>query len=394
MKSRFLAVASAALLWCAPAHAQFVFKGGSSGGGGGGTVTSVTAGACLTATPNPVVGAGTIAGTYVLNPQTGTTYTIDATDACKLVTFSNGSPVAVTLPQATGSFGAGYSFDVENLGAGTVTVTPTTSTINGAASLQITQNRGCTIVSDGTNYQVSACTALVSAGGSGTVNSGTTPGVAYYATTGTAVSDGTSALAALGGLNVTSTTAGVTNGIQLQSSNTPCIYSNTTCRLTFSGTSTTSQGAAILDSNSGGYQLDPGASSCTAPKIRPRRTDATTGIGSGATNQVCVGINAVEKTRWTSEGLMPIQATTPTCTGTGTPTISARSTDDAGSCTAGASATSVVITFNLTHTNAPFCVVTSQTQLAAFAYTVSNTAITVTQTATSGNVVQYKCTPN
>ncbi len=132
---------------------------GGSGCPGGGSVTSVATGACLTG--GPITTTGTLAGTYSVNPQTGTSYVINASDGCKLVTFSNGSSIAVTLPQATGSFGAGYSFDVQNKGVGTATITPTTSTINGSASLAVAQNRGCTVVSDGVNYQVSACTALL-----------------------------------------------------------------------------------------------------------------------------------------------------------------------------------------------------------------------------------------
>jgi hypothetical protein len=82
---------------------------------------------------------------------------------------------------------------------------------------------------------------------------------------------------------------------------------------------------------------------------------------------------------------------TPAPTGTGTPTIAASSTDTAGEVTAGASATSVVITFATAKTNAPFCTVTPQTQLASFAYTISTTAITITQPATSGNKIDYVC---
>lgn len=86
------------------------------------------------------------------NAQTGTTYTFLAGDSGKLVTFSNASSVAVTLPQATGSFTTGWNVQVTNLGAGTVTITPTTSTIDGAATLTLARYQGATIVSDGTNY--------------------------------------------------------------------------------------------------------------------------------------------------------------------------------------------------------------------------------------------------
>jgi hypothetical protein len=101
-----------------------------------------------------------------VNTQTGTTYTIAASDIQKLLTFNNASAVAVTLPQATGSFAKGAAFHVTNLGAGTVTITPTTSTINGASSLALTQNQGAFIVSDGTNYSAQ----LTGAGSSGSVN--------------------------------------------------------------------------------------------------------------------------------------------------------------------------------------------------------------------------------
>lgn len=92
-----------------------------------------------------------------VNAQTGTTYTFNCypPDAGKLVTFSNASAVAVTLPQAGHTcFPAGWWADVTNLGAGTVTVTPGTSTINGASSYTVATGAGVRLVSDGTNYQV------------------------------------------------------------------------------------------------------------------------------------------------------------------------------------------------------------------------------------------------
>lgn len=100
-----------------------------------------------------------------VNAQTGTSYTFLITDRGKLVTFSNGSSIAVTLPQATaaGSFLSGWNVNVVNLGAGTVTITPTTSTINGAATITLLQNEGALIFSDDTNY--SALKSSVGTGG-------------------------------------------------------------------------------------------------------------------------------------------------------------------------------------------------------------------------------------
>jgi hypothetical protein len=91
-------------------------------------------------------------GTRV-NAQTGTTYTFVVGDYGNLVTFNNVGAIAASLPQATGSF-ATFNVYVKNLGAGTVTITPTTSTINGASSYALTTGVGAQIISDGVNYQV------------------------------------------------------------------------------------------------------------------------------------------------------------------------------------------------------------------------------------------------
>jgi hypothetical protein len=66
------------------------------------------------------------------NAQTGTSYTFLSSDNTKFVTFCNASSIAVALPQATGSF-ATWASDAGNICAGTVTITPTTSTINASA---------------------------------------------------------------------------------------------------------------------------------------------------------------------------------------------------------------------------------------------------------------------
>lgn len=91
--------------------------------------------------------------TVPINAQTGTTYTVAGSDFAKLVTFSNGGAIAVTLPQAgTVGLNTGWYVYVENIGVGTATITPTTSTIDGAASLALLTNQGAMLVSNGTNY--------------------------------------------------------------------------------------------------------------------------------------------------------------------------------------------------------------------------------------------------
>jgi len=97
-----------------------------------------------------------------VNAQSGTSYTIAAADDGALLTFNNSSAVAVSLPQpqagaagigsALGFFRGWFCF-ARNLGAGDATITPATSTINGAAKLVLKQYEQAVVVSDGSNYQ-------------------------------------------------------------------------------------------------------------------------------------------------------------------------------------------------------------------------------------------------
>jgi hypothetical protein len=101
-----------------------------------------------------------------INSQTGTTYTVVDGDCGKLIRLNNASSVAVTLPQANGStFISGWTADFQNIGAGAVTITPTTSTVNGGANLVLTTNQGAHCDSDGTNY--TCVLGVGNAGGSG-----------------------------------------------------------------------------------------------------------------------------------------------------------------------------------------------------------------------------------
>jgi hypothetical protein len=149
-KALFIAL----LLFPSVAFAQFnggFDNGGSgSGGGGSGTVTSIATACGVSG--GPITTTGTIQGAAVIRAATGTTDTILSSDCGKVVTESNAAAVAVTLPQATGAFGAPFFFTIVNLGAGTVTITPTTSTINSNTTLTLLSNQSSDIASDGTNY--------------------------------------------------------------------------------------------------------------------------------------------------------------------------------------------------------------------------------------------------
>lgn len=105
---------------------------------------------------NSVVGVGTTLS-LARNAQTGTSYTLLTGDRAKHVTYSNAAAIAVTLPQANGTtFASGWYHLAENISsavAGIVTITPTTSTINGAATLVLLPGQWAFVTSDGTNYR-------------------------------------------------------------------------------------------------------------------------------------------------------------------------------------------------------------------------------------------------
>ena len=88
----------------------------------------------------------------VQNAQTGTTYSFVAADFTKLVTLSNASAVAVTLPdEATVPWPAGTQLRLLNQGAGTVTVAGAVGvTINGTP-LTLGQYKGAILIKTGTN---------------------------------------------------------------------------------------------------------------------------------------------------------------------------------------------------------------------------------------------------
>ena len=86
------------------------------------------------------------------NAQTGTTYTLAATDFTKLVTLSNASPVTVTVPlESSVAWVAGTQLRLMNLGAGLVTVAGAVGvTINGSP-LTLARYKDATLTKTGTN---------------------------------------------------------------------------------------------------------------------------------------------------------------------------------------------------------------------------------------------------
>jgi hypothetical protein len=92
--------------------------------------------------------------TLAFNAQTGTTYTLVASDASKLVTTSNASAVTVTIP--SGVFAIGNQINIQSIGAGLTTisggaVTITSTGASSSAPILRARYSACTIICTNTN---------------------------------------------------------------------------------------------------------------------------------------------------------------------------------------------------------------------------------------------------
>jgi hypothetical protein len=84
------------------------------------------------------------------NAQTGTTYTLLSSDVNKLVTLNNAAAVTVTVPN--GVFTTGQQINLQQLGAGQVTVASDgTTTFTGTGTKLRAQYSAATLVCTGTN---------------------------------------------------------------------------------------------------------------------------------------------------------------------------------------------------------------------------------------------------
>lgn len=111
-------------------------------GGATGDYFAISGGICVNQTPG-----------IPINAQTGASYIVLTGDRGKVITQSNASASAYTLPQAgSAGFASNFYFCLKNIGAGAVTITPTTSTVDGAATLLVLNGQSACIYSDNTNY--------------------------------------------------------------------------------------------------------------------------------------------------------------------------------------------------------------------------------------------------
>lgn len=145
-----------------------------------GTVSSIATSCGVTG--GTITTTGTIKAIATPNAQTGTSYAVLDADCGKAVTLSNAAAVAVSIAQAgtAGSFASGWFATISNQGAGLVTITPATSTINGAATLTLKQFQSVDLWTDGANYFAAtgrptsvACADLTNGGTACTAATGT-----------------------------------------------------------------------------------------------------------------------------------------------------------------------------------------------------------------------------
>lgn len=104
-----------------------------------------TIGQVLTAAEMSNVATAMIA----INAQTGTTYTTVLTDDGKLITASNASSIALTIPpNSSVAYGVGTQINIMQLGAGTVTIT---------AGSGVTLNSAGTKLKTDSQFAVATC---------------------------------------------------------------------------------------------------------------------------------------------------------------------------------------------------------------------------------------------
>jgi hypothetical protein len=116
--------------------------------------TSVSGG--IGVSVSPTTGTVVVSAPATVRNNTATTDTITSTDKGTIVTESNASSVAVAI--TTAGFVSTDYFTVKNLNAGIATYTPSSGTINGAATLVCSQNQSADLYFDGTNYKTLANT--------------------------------------------------------------------------------------------------------------------------------------------------------------------------------------------------------------------------------------------
>jgi len=174
------------------------------------TNTSSTASTVTTAQATTIANTQAqtvVAQTFgVVNPQTGTAYTAQTGDYGGLISFNSAAPVAATLNSTVASQ---WFTAMENLGAGTVTVTPDSGLINGLASIPLVTGAGALIYRnpDGVNWNALTVPAPSVASGVTSLD-GITGAVALVAGTGITITDNSPSA---GDITIAASAAGVSS---------------------------------------------------------------------------------------------------------------------------------------------------------------------------------------
>jgi hypothetical protein len=142
----------------------------------------------------------------LIGPATGfakvktVSYTAVQSDEGNLLSFNSSSAITLTLPNPLPTVGSltdsGWWIAVENIGIGSLTISPNGATLDGISSLVLLQNQGCLIFTDGTNF-FTVRAASSGSGFSGGVNSQTANYTAVFGDGGKLIS--------MNGLNLTLT---------------------------------------------------------------------------------------------------------------------------------------------------------------------------------------------
>jgi hypothetical protein len=136
----------ALLCFSSASFADGPFGGGNAGGGG-----SVTVGPGLKIGANGSCAGGYGATIYPCAPivTKAGSYSVQTTDLPATFVMNCASACTLTIPQADAN--GNYQLQIQSIGTGTVTLSPTTSSIYGAPT-SLTQNGWAYLSSDGTNY--------------------------------------------------------------------------------------------------------------------------------------------------------------------------------------------------------------------------------------------------
>jgi hypothetical protein len=119
----------------------------------GGSSVNITTSCGVTG--GPITGTGALSGSISLDLETGASaFAIPTTDCATVIYRNNAAAVSDTIARAGtgGNFPSGWFAWYQCAGAGGCTITPATSTINGASSLVLPSGASVMIQSNGTNY--------------------------------------------------------------------------------------------------------------------------------------------------------------------------------------------------------------------------------------------------